>query len=106
MLEGALAVLLTSRVRHRVVQFHAASEAERSGRYDAAVVSGALARGVRADLVIVLPDAGSGGGTGLGHVTAGGAHREVDLRSHQQVIDLLDEQFPLGLSRPGPLAGG
>lgn len=105
-LEGALALLLTSREAHDVVEFHAATEAERGARFDAAVVSRALAGGVSADMVIVLPDAGSSGGSGVGHVTTAGARREVPLRSHQQVLDLLHEQFALAVSRPGPLAGG
>lgn len=104
-LEGALALVLTSR-DHLVVEFHSATEAERSNRYDAAVVSRELAGGVHADTVVVLPDAGSSRGTGVGRVSAGGADREVQLRSHQQVIDLLDEQFPLGVSRDGPRRAG
>lgn len=107
-LEGALALLLTSRVDHDVVQFHAATPDERAGLYDAAVVTKSLAGDVRADIVIVLPDAGSCAGPvagrGMGHVTTAGTDREVELVSHQQVIDLLDEQFPLAVSRPGRVA--
>lgn len=104
-LEGALALVLTSR-HNLVVQFHSATQAERSTRYDAAVVSRALAGGVHADIVVVLPDTGSSRGTSVGRVSGGGADREVQLRSHQQVIDLLDEQFSLDVSRAGLRRGG
>lgn len=89
-LEGALAVVLQD--RNDVVQFHDALDDDLSGPYDAAIVSTELVDRVRADVVITLPGAGSD--VGVGHVIAGGLDREVQVHSHQQVIDLLDEQFP------------
>jgi len=89
-LEGALAVLLQD--RNDVVQFHDAIEIDLSGPYDAAIVTTELVDRVRADVVITLP--GDGADVGVGHILTGGLDREVQVHSHQQVIDLLDEQFP------------
>ena len=91
-LEGALAVLLGSGAGNEVVEFHAGADLDPGSRYDAAIVTIAAMDGVHADVVITLPDTGSG--DGIGHVTTPTVDRDVALRSHQQVIDLLDEQFP------------
>ena len=103
-LEGALAFLLETRTGHHVVQFHEALPADGVRRFDAAVVSPALAGHADADVVIVLPNLASPRAGGTGRVRNGNGERLVQLRSHQQVIDLLDEQFPLSVSHPGPVA--
>ena len=101
-LEGALALLLGSGADNDVVQFHDATELDLARRYDAAIVTIELLDDVRADVVITLPDTVAG--SGMGHVTTATVDRDVALHSTQQVIDLLDEQFPTGVSRPARLA--
>lgn len=99
-LEGALAVLLQARSGSEVVQYHDATEIDLTAPYDAAIVSVELVDDVHADVVITLP--GSEAGGGVGHVITNNVDREVQVQSHQQVIDLLDEQFP---ALPTPRAG-
>ena len=99
-LEGALAVLLQARAGNDVVQYHHAAEIDLTAPYDAAIVSVELVDDVQADVVITLP--GGGTSAGVGHVITNNVDREVEVQSHQQVIDLLDEQFP---AITAPLAG-
>ena len=101
MLEGAVALLLEDGRRNVVVQFHEASEADRAGPFDAAVVTQELCSGVRAGVVIMLPN--DAGVLDVGVVTSGGRRREVELRSPQQVIDLLGHfELALGGAEPAP----
>jgi hypothetical protein len=89
-LEGAMAVLLEAGDANEVVQLHSSPVIDLTGPYDAAIVTGDLPTELQADVVIALPAAESG----MGHVITAGADREVEVHSHRQVIDLLDEQFP------------
>ena len=103
-LEGALALLLEAGAGNEVVQFHDGVDVDPAARYDAAIVTVELLTDVHAEVVITLPGAGSG--PGIGHVTTGDDDREVLVHSHQQVIDLLDEQFPRECKPPGSLVIG
>ena len=101
-LEGAFAAILQSIGFDEVVELHAATAAERVGRFRAAIVSADLAGGVEADVVITLPDiarAGASAGPPRGHVTSVEGRVEVDIEDERQVIDLLDEHAPVGTSR-------
>ncbi len=60
--------------------------------YDAAVVSDRLPAGVRAGVVITLPDTRGSGGTGT--IRTGELVQEVDIDGAQRVVDLLDEHLP------------
>lgn len=91
MLEGALARLLSDEDDEVV-------ELGRSGRqlsgddYDAAVVSDELPAGVRARVVITLPD--TRGSAGTGTVRRGEDVRPVAIGDAQRVVDLLEEYVP------------
>lgn len=91
-LEGAMALLLGSSATNDVVQYHDATDTDLAGRYDAAVVTVTLLDHVDADVVITLPQARTG--SDVAHVSGGAVDRDVALHSFQQVVDLLDEQFP------------
>lgn len=64
------------------------------GGYDAAVVSDELPAGVRADVVITLPDTRGSGGTGT--VRRGGDVHEVTIAGAERVVELLEEYAPAG----------
>lgn len=91
-LEGAMALLLGNEAGNEVVQFHDATGAELAGRYDAAIVTASVLEHVDAAVVITLPESRTGGD--VAHVAAGPVNHHVALQSFQQVVDLLDEQFP------------
>lgn len=85
-----MAVLLEEGDANEVVQLHASPVIDLTEPYDAAIVTGDPPNELRADVVIALPESESG----MGHVITAGVDREVEVHSHRQVIDLLDEQFP------------
>ena len=59
---------------------------------DVAVVSDRLPEGVRAGVVITLPDGRGNGGTGT--ITSGAVVQEVDIRGAERVVELLDQYVP------------
>lgn len=62
------------------------------GVYDAAVVSDAVPDGIRAGVVITLPDTRGSGGTGT--VRRGDVVDEVSIASAEQVVELLESYVP------------
>lgn len=62
------------------------------GVYDAAVVSDAVPDGIRAEVVITLPDTRGSGGTGT--VRSGDVVDEVSIASAEQVVELLESYVP------------
>lgn len=60
--------------------------------YDAAVVSDAVPEGVRAEVVITLPDTRGSGGTGT--VRRGDVVQEVSIPSAERVVELLESYLP------------
>jgi hypothetical protein len=89
-LEGALARMLAAEPRDRVVQMgHRRLDFP---DYDAAVVSDRLPHGVRAAVVITLPDTRGNGGTGT--VRSGDVVHEVEIAGAERVVELLAEYVP------------
>lgn len=88
-LEGALATMLRASDADDVVQLGRAGLAGHEGGYDAAVVSDDLPEGVRAGVVITLPDTRGSGGTGT--VRRGGVVDEVDIAGAERVVELLEQ---------------
>ena len=92
LLQGALAKLLSVRGDDEIV------EARRSGLeglesgYEAAIVSNELPDGVRAGVVITLPDTRGSGGTGT--VRRGEVVHEVSIWGAERVVELLDQYVP------------
>lgn len=109
MLEGALAAILELIALDEVVQFHSASAAERTARYDAAIVTADYDSKVLAEVVIGLPDTEHDTARPdeghRAHLTIGDASDEVDIHDQGEVIDLLDAHVPTGMSRRDRLAG-
>ena len=95
MLEGAIALLLEDGRRNVVIQFHQATEADLTGPFDAAVVTREYWSGVHAGVVFTLPDTTEV--VGVGVMTSGDGRREFEVRSREQVIDLLGD-FELALA--------
>ena len=91
-LEGALARLLSAEFHDEVVQVGRTGRTAPGGGYDAAVVSNQLPDGVRADVVITLPDTRGSGGTGT--VTSGEAVHEVSIGGAERVVELLEQYSP------------
>lgn len=89
-LEGALAAMLVAGSRDRVVQM--GRRRLDSPDYDAAVVSDRLPYGVRAGVVITLPDGRGNGGTGT--VRSGGVVHEVEIAGAERVVELLAQYVP------------
>ncbi len=83
--------MLTASRRDDVVELGRAGFGA-EGRYDAAVVSDRLPDGVRASVVITLPDTRGSGGTGT--IRSGGLIEEISIEGAQQVVELLDEHLP------------
>ena len=102
-LEGAIAVLLGDGRRNVVVQFHQASEADRTGPFDAAVVTREFWSAVHAGVVFTLPDTTEA--VGVGVVTNGDGRREFEVRSPEQVIQLLGS-FELAIAADAPAPAG
>jgi hypothetical protein len=90
-LEGALARLLSARFDD-VVQTGRSGLRAAAGAYDVAVISDRLPDGVRADVVITLPDTYGSGGTGT--VRTGEGVRDVTIAKAERVLELLDEYSP------------
>jgi hypothetical protein len=89
-LEGALATMLAEASRDRIVQMgHGRVDA---GDYDAAVVSDRLPAGVRAGVVITLPDTRGNGGRGT--VRRGDVVHEVEIGGAERVAELLTQYLP------------
>lgn len=91
-LEGALATLLSGDSEDEVVQLSRTGQRSIWGDYDAAVVSDQLPAGVRAHVVITLPD--TRGSSGTGTITRGELVHEVSISGAERVIDLLEEYAP------------
>lgn len=91
-LEGALASLLSIRFDGEVVQIGRRPLKAFERRYAAAVVSDDLPPGVRAAVVITLPDTRGSGGTGT--VRRGDVVREVSIGGAERVVELLEEYVP------------
>jgi hypothetical protein len=87
-LEGALAAMLAAGEGHDIVDTRGARRRP-GGDYDAAVVSDALPAGVRAGVVITLPDTQGSGGTGT--VRTRGVVHQVSIAGAGRVVELLDE---------------
>ena len=105
-LEGAFAAILNLAGVDQVLQFHSATEAERAEDYEAAIVSIPLDHGIRADVVIVLPEVNGDGGHPAtqdhGYVRAGPVRHEVEIHDQRSIIDLidlLDVHAPAAVSR-------
>jgi hypothetical protein len=88
-LEGALARMLLASDDDDVVQLSRTGVTGYEGGFDAAVVSDELPDGVRAGVVITLPDTRGSGGTGT--VRRGEDVREVDIAGAERVVELLDQ---------------
>jgi len=88
-LEGALARMLLASDDDDVVQLSRTGATAYEGGYDAAVVSDELPEGVRAGVVITLPDTRGSGGTGT--VRRGEVVREVDIAGAERVVELLEQ---------------
>ena len=91
-LEGALARLLSARFDDEVVQAGRSGLHGASGGYDAAVISDRLPDGVRADVVITLPDTRGSGG--IGRVAMGKLVRDVGIGGAERVVELLEQYVP------------
>ena len=91
MLEGALGALLSTGSGDDVVQV-GRKGMEAPGHYDAAVVSDKLPDGVRADVLITLPDTRGSGGTGT--VSCGDVVYEVTIAGAERVVELLEQYVP------------
>ena len=72
-----------------VIQLGRTGLASHKGGYDAAVVSDELPKGVRAGLVITLPDTRGSGGTGT--VRRGDDVEEVSIAGAERVVELLEQ---------------
>ena len=90
-LEGALARMLSAGFGDEVVQV-GRSGLKAPGGYDAAVVSDQLPEGVRADVVITLPD--TRGSAGTGTVQEGQAVHDVTIGGAERVVQLLEQYVP------------
>lgn len=91
-LEGALAKLLAARLDVEVVQVGQNQIRASHSRYDAAVVSVEVPKGVQADVVITLPD--TYGSAGTGTVRSGDFVREVSMSDGERLIDLIEKYVP------------
>jgi len=91
-LEGALARLLLEARDIEVVQLSRADPNAVRGGYDAAVVSDRLPVGVRADVVITLPDTRGSGG--IGTVLSGDLMDEVTIGGAERIMELIEQYSP------------
>lgn len=89
-LEGALATMLSAGRADRVVDMGRGRHG--SQEYDAAVVSDRLPHGVRAGVVITLPDGRGNGGTGT--IRSGDLVRDVEIAGAERVVELLAQNVP------------
>lgn len=84
--------MLSATSDDEIVQAGRAPSSNVAGGYDAAVVSDRLPEGVRAHVVITLPDTRGSGGTGT--VRDGDVVEEVSIAGAERVIALLDQYVP------------
>ena len=91
-LEGALALLLSAGSDDEVVQIGRVGIAAPDGGYDAAVISNQLPDGIRADVVITLPDTRGSGGAGT--VRSGEVVHSVTIGGAEGVVALLEQYSP------------
>jgi hypothetical protein len=91
-LEGALAKLLSSDADDEVIQVGRRGLTAPGGRYDAAIVSDRLPDGVRAEVVITLPDARDSRATGT--VRSGNALHDVGIGAAERVVEILEHYVP------------
>ena len=92
LLQGALAKLLSARHHDQIVEMGRTGLTGLDGAYDAAIVSDELPEGVRAGVVITLPDTRGSGGTGT--VSNGEAVDEVSIWGAERVVELLEQYAP------------
>ena len=97
-LEGALARMLSAGTGDEVVQLSRTEMIPFDSSFDAAVVSDQLPDGVRAGVVITLPDTRGSGGTGT--VRKGGVVEEVSITGAERVIELLEQYVPPSAHTP------
>ena len=90
-LEGALATMLSAGRSDQVVQTGRGRQGS-AEEYDAAVVSDRLPDGVRAGVVITLPDGRGNGGTGT--IRSGDRVRDVEIAGAERVVELLAQHVP------------
>ena len=91
-LEGALAKLLSAASDDEVVQLRRTPGRALQGYYSVAVVSDELPVGVKADVVITLPDTRGSGGAGS--VRRGRNLDEVSIQRVEQLLELLKQYVP------------
>ena len=96
-LEGALAAMLTAGRSDRVVEMGRGRHLPK--QYDAAVVSDRLPDGVRAGVVITLPDGRGNGGTGT--IRSGDVVHDVEIAEAERVVELLAQHVPAALGAGG-----
>ena len=82
--------MLAAGSQDRVVQM--GRERHGAQDYDAAVVSDRLPDGVRAGVVITLPDGRGNGGTGT--IRSGNVVRDVEIAGAERVVELLAQHVP------------
>ena len=75
-----------------VVQLRRSDRKNLDGPFDVAVISDELPDGVRADIVILLPDTYGSGGTGT--VTIGDSADEVSIPEAERVVELIETHVP------------
>lgn len=95
-LEGALARLISARFDDDVVEVDRSGVRPTPGGYDAAIISDRLPHGVRADVVITLPDTRGSGG--IGTVRSGDVTRDVGIGGAERVVELLEQYAPRRVS--------
>lgn len=88
-LEGALAELLAPRFQGEIVQRGRSSDQLLAGEFDVAVVSDDLPVGIKAGIVITLPD--TRGSAGVGTVMVGASGDEVRISTGERVIELIEQ---------------
>ena len=84
--------MLSTRSDDEVVQLRRTVRKNLHGYYDAAVISDDLPDGVRAEVVILLPDTYGSGGTGT--VTVGEDVYQVSIPGAERVVELIDRYVP------------
>ena len=92
LLEGALAQILSGAPYHDFVHVDEPGAHDVDGVYDAAVVSDVVPQGIRAEVVITLPDTRGSGGTGT--VRRGDVVHEASIASAERVVELLESYLP------------
>jgi len=91
-LEGALTEILSADGTNEIVQLGYGDAGHDGTSFDAAVVCIELPDGIRADVIITLPDSFGSGGPGSVR-DADGVHT-MQIDGAERVIDLLDEFVP------------